>query len=476
MTPITTRASAAPITVSLFPRALHAKPHRWETEQRVEPDIQYARNDGVAIAYQVVGDADRDLVFVPDFISNLVYGWESPYWREFYERLARSFRLILFDKRGTGLSDRGGAGFAALETRMDDMRVVLDAAGSERAVVVGGEEGGQMAALYAATHPDATAGLVLFQPLAHIAGVTQAEVERFRETMRRWGTQRLADEMLAAKCPTLLRSEADRVWFANWLRVGASPEIGLALNLAYGESDVRDVLTAIRVPTLVLHRTDETAEDAAEAAALIPGALLERVDGSDNWGIFLSPQIVDRIEAFAATLGAEPEPASVLATILFTDLVGSTAKAAELGDRGWRDLLAEHHARVRRELARHRGVELDTAGDGFFARFDGPGTGDPLRWRDPCLVGRDRTRSARGPPHRGMRGARRQGCRDCGFDRRAGSRRSAARRGARLADREGPGRRLGAHVRGAWRNRAEGGSGRVAAVFRGASVTSCATR
>jgi class 3 adenylate cyclase/pimeloyl-ACP methyl ester carboxylesterase len=338
----------------------------------VEPDIQYARNDGVAIAYQVVGDADRDLVFVPDFISNLVYGWESPYWREFYERLARSFRLILFDKRGTGLSDRGGAGFAALETRMDDMRVVLDAAGSERAVVVGGEEGGQMAALYAATHPDATAGLVLFQPLAHIAGVTQAEVERFRETMRRWGTQRLADEMLAAKCPTLLRSEADRVWFANWLRVGASPEIGLALNLAYGESDVRDVLTAIRVPTLVLHRTDETAEDAAEAAALIPGALLERVDGSDNWGIFLSPQIVDRIEAFAATLGAEPEPASVLATILFTDLVGSTAKAAELGDRGWRDLLAEHHARVRRELARHRGVELDTAGDGFFARFDGP--------------------------------------------------------------------------------------------------------
>jgi class 3 adenylate cyclase len=135
---------------------------------------------------------------------------------------------------------------------------------------------------------------------------------------------------------------------------------------------VRDILKAIRVPTLVLHRADETTEHAAEAAALIPGARLERLAGSDVWGIFLSPEIVDRIESFAATLDVQPEPESVLATILFTDLVGSTAKAAELGDRGWRDLLAEHHARIRRELARYRGVELDTAGDGFFARFDGP--------------------------------------------------------------------------------------------------------
>ena len=338
----------------------------------MEPEIRYARNDGVAIAYQIVGDSDRDLVFVPDFVSNLVYGWESPYWREFYERLARSFRLILFDKRGTGLSDRGGAGFAALETRMEDLRVVLEAAESVRALVLGSEDGAQMAALFAATHPDATAGLVLFQPHIRTDDVTDADREALRARMSRWGTQRLADEMLAANCPTLLRSESDRIWFANWLRVGASPEIGLALNLAYAESDVRDVLTAIRVPTLVLYRVDDAEENAAEAAALISGARLERLDGSDGWGIFLSPEIVDRIEAFAATVDVEPEPESVLATVLFTDLVGSTAKAAELGDRGWRDLLAEHHALIRRELARHRGVELDTAGDGFFARFDGP--------------------------------------------------------------------------------------------------------
>jgi class 3 adenylate cyclase len=338
----------------------------------VQPDIGYVRNDGVAIAYQVVGDADRDLIFVPDFISNLAYGWESPYWRDFYERLARSFRLILFDKRGTGLSDRGGAGWATLETRMEDMRAVLEAVSSERPLVVGQDEGGQMAALYAATYPESVAGVVLFQPMARNVGFTDRDLEVLREDLGRWGTQKLADEMLAAQCPTLLRSEADRVWFANWLRVGACPEIGLALNEAYPQNDVRDVLQAIHVPTLVLHRGDEAREHAVEAAALIPGARLERLDGSDNWGIFLSPEIVDRIESFAATLDAELEPERVLATILFTDLVGSTAKAAELGDREWRALLTEHHARTRRELARYRGVELDTAGDGFFARFDGP--------------------------------------------------------------------------------------------------------
>jgi class 3 adenylate cyclase/pimeloyl-ACP methyl ester carboxylesterase len=338
----------------------------------VQPDIRYVRNEGVAIGYQILGDADRDLVFVPDFVSNLVYGWESPYWREFYERLARSFRLILFDKRGTGVSDRGGAGWAALETRMDDVRAVLDVVGSERPLVLGAEEGGQMAALFAATYPDATAGLVLFQPHLHNEGATEEEIQAVGEALADWGTQRLADRMLAAHCPTLLRSEGDRVWFANWLRAGATPEIAMALNVAYARSDVRDVLQTIRVPTLVIHRSDDTVEHATLAASLIPGARLERLDGSDDWGIFLSPEIVDRIEEFAATLDVEPEPESVLATVLFTDLVGSTAKAAELGDRAWRHVLAEHHARIRRELARHRGVELDTAGDGFFARFDGP--------------------------------------------------------------------------------------------------------
>src|SRR6266536_2967687 len=136
----------------------------------IGPDVRYARNDGVAIAYHVVGDGERDLVLVPDYVSNLVFDWQSPYWREFYERLGRSFRLILFDKRGTGLSDRGGAGWAALETRMEDMRCVLEDVGSERAVVVSAHEGGLMAALYAATYPDRTEALVLFQFAAYRAG------------------------------------------------------------------------------------------------------------------------------------------------------------------------------------------------------------------------------------------------------------------------------------------------------------------
>jgi class 3 adenylate cyclase len=186
-------------------------------------------------------------------------------------------------------------------------------------------------------------------------------------------TQELADQWLSEVCPTLLRSEADRVWFANWLRVGASPEIGYALNMTYADSDVREVLPTIRVPTLVLVRGGLAKEQGGAASVeLIPDARLVEIAGSDYWGIFLSPEIVDEVEAFVATLGAEVEPESVLATILFTDLVGSTAKAAQLGDRRWRELLGEHHARTRRELLRHRGIELDTAGDGFFARFDGP--------------------------------------------------------------------------------------------------------
>jgi class 3 adenylate cyclase len=339
----------------------------------VQPDVRYARNGDVAIAYQLVGEAERDLVYVPDYASNLVYGWESPYWREFYERLARSFRLILFDKRGTGLSDRGGAGWAALETRMEDMRTVLDAVGSQRAVVFGSQEGGQMAALYAASYPEATEALVLFQFSAYFEGGSESPYWRAaREQLRRWGTQEFADQLLAEGSPTLLRSAADRLWFANSLRVGASPEIGLALNMAFADSDLREVLPSIRVPTLLLSRGEVARPNSEDAVRRIPDARLVQLAGSDYAEVFLSPELVDEVEAFVATLGAPAEPESVLATILFTDLVGSTATAAELGDRRWRELLERHHGLVRRELARYRGIELDAAGDGFFARFDGP--------------------------------------------------------------------------------------------------------
>jgi class 3 adenylate cyclase/pimeloyl-ACP methyl ester carboxylesterase len=345
-------------------------------------EIRYAHSGGIAIAYQVVGVGEVDLVFVPDYVSNLVYGWESRYYRGFYERLARSFRLILFDKRGTGLSDHGPH-FAALETRMEDLRAVLDAAGSTDAVVFGAHEGCGMAALYAATYPERTRALVLFHPLARRLGTEEREVQEHLSELRAgWGEQEWCDELLRMGCPTLYASEDDRRWFANWLRVSASPAVAYALNRAFFETDLRVVLPAVRVPTLVLYRQVQEVEgdpmpldverEALDVAARIPGAHAMRVSGSDYFGLFLSLDIADEIERFVAGEEAPAVPETILATLMFTDLVGSTERASALGDRRWRELLSEHHAAVRRELARFRGQERDTAGDGFFATFDGP--------------------------------------------------------------------------------------------------------
>jgi class 3 adenylate cyclase len=336
------------------------------------PDIRYAKSGGASIAYHVVGEGDVDLVYVPDFVSNLVFDWESPYWRRFYERLAHSFRLILFDKRGTGLSDGGGQ-FPTLETRMEDVGTVLDAVGSERAVLFGSHEGAAMATLYAATYPERTTALVLFQPLARGTDIGEEPTGPGLQQLRdEWGTQAWCDSLLSEICPTLAAAEEDRVWFANFLRVGATPAVAYALNRAFIETDLADVLPAVRVPTLVLHRGSLGEESSLEVARLIPGARAVRLPGEDWWGAFLSPELVDEIERFVAGERPPVVPDSVLATVLFTDIVRSTERAAELGDRAWRDLLAQHHALGRRELARFRGEERDTAGDGFFATFDGP--------------------------------------------------------------------------------------------------------
>jgi class 3 adenylate cyclase len=334
------------------------------------PDIRYVRSGGVAIAYQVVGDGDTELVYVPDFMSNLVYAWEHPPWRSFYERLTRSFRLILFDKRGTGLSDHGGQ-FATLETRMEDLRAVLDAVGSSNPVVLAAHEGCGMATLYAATYPERIRALALFHPLVQGPGI-EGEMRGTLSAIREgWGTQEFSDELLRQICPTLYASEEGRDWFANWLRVGASPAVAYALNRAFFETDLREVLPAVRVPTLVLYRS--VREDSAlEVAARIPSSRAMRVSGDDPYGIFLSPDVVDELERFVSGEEAPHVPESVLVTVMFTDIVGSTERAAELGDHAWRDLLAQHHALVRRELGRFRGQERDTAGDGFFATFDGP--------------------------------------------------------------------------------------------------------
>jgi class 3 adenylate cyclase len=342
-------------------------------------DIRYARSGGVSIAYQVVGDGDVDLIYVPDYISNLVYGWESPHWREFYERLAQRFRLILFDKRGTGLSDLGGH-FPALETRMDDVRAVLDAVGSTSTVLLGSHDGCSMAALYSATYPERTRALVLFHPVAHDPDLAnESSLDQLAALRDEWGTQEFADGLLADGAPSLYADHKEREWFANWLRVGASPAVAYALNRAWLETDLRNVLPSVRVPTLVLYRKDapldltRDAEDRArDVASQIRGARLMRVSGRDRFMICLSTEIPDEVERFVAGEAIPEVPESVLATVLFTDIVGSTEKAAELGDRSWRELLESHNAVVRRELTRYRGEEKDTAGDGFFATFDGP--------------------------------------------------------------------------------------------------------
>ena len=339
----------------------------------VEGEIRYARSAGIAIAYQVVGAGQLDLVYVPDYVSNLVYGWEHPYLRRWYERLARSFRLILFDKRGTGLSDHGPR-FAALETRMEDLRAVLDAVGSTSSVVLGSHEGCAMSALYAATYPERTKALVLFHPEAKGEGTddpaTQRELSYLRE---RWGTQEFSDELLEWGCPSLYADEEARRWFANSLRTGASPSVAYELNRAYSETDLTDVLPAVRAPTLILYRRGRFDEEAKafDVVSRIPGARAMRVSGEDHLEPWLSLDIAEEIERFVAGEEAPQVPVTVLTTLMFTDLVSSTERASTLGDRGWRDLLHRHHTVVRRELARFRGEERDTAGDGFFATFDG---------------------------------------------------------------------------------------------------------
>jgi class 3 adenylate cyclase len=336
----------------------------------VQPEVFYARSSGASIAYQVVSEGDTDLVFVPDFGSNLVYAWQSHYWRDFYKRLARRFRLILFDKRGSGISDRHGE-FATLETRMEDLRAVLDAARSSDTVIFGSHDGCAMATLFAATYPGRTRALILFHPTGTEPTPRDADLAELRDG---WGTRAFMDMMLQTVCPTLYRrGEEDREWFANWKRVSLSPAFAYALNRAHSESDLRPVLPTVRAPTLVLYRHGApTEQQALDIAARIAGAEAVRVSGTDYWGIFLSPEVVDEIERFVAGEAAPRVPESILATLLFTDIVGSTDHAARLGDRSWRELLERHNGVVRRELARFRGEERDTAGDGFYATFDGP--------------------------------------------------------------------------------------------------------
>ena len=331
------------------------------------PDVHYARSGDVAIAYQVVGDGPVDLVFVP-FFGNVRWAWEQPRLARFFGQLASWSRLILFDKRGTGLSDRPRT--LTLEAQMDDVRAVLDAVGSERAALLGAIQGSQLCALFAATYPERTRALVLYHPHAGPDDLPAVALRSPEEARERWGTRAYADEIVDKILPSLAHDEDLRRWFADYHRFAASPGAAAEFHRMLGDTDITDVLPTIRVPTLVAHRA-RWRDAAIRVAALIPGATVVQLAGDDS-PIWAGEHVAPEIERFLAGSDQAPVPDTVLTTILFTDIVGSTERAVALGDREWRDLLARHHAAVRRELARFRGHELDTAGDGFFATFDGP--------------------------------------------------------------------------------------------------------
>jgi class 3 adenylate cyclase/pimeloyl-ACP methyl ester carboxylesterase len=353
----------------------------------VEPETRYARSGDVNIAYQVTGEGPFDVVHVPPLISHVELEWQVPEIAAYNDRLASFCRLIRFDKRGSGMSDRV-TGAPALETRMDDVRAVMDAVGSERAALLGTSEGGAMSILFAATYPERTWALVLCGAFAcqrwapdYPWGTREEEYRREAEEEERvWGTQAHSLQMAELLAPS--SNEENRRAFARLIRQSASPGAATALSRMNWEIDVRGVLSAVHVPTLVLNRTDEFPFIVAGSRYLaehIPGARQVEVPGVD-YAIFAgdTEPILNQIEPFLGEVWEErgweeAESERVLATVLFTDIVGSTAKAAELGDARWRKLLEDHHELIRRRLVRFRGKELDTAGDGFFASFDGPG-------------------------------------------------------------------------------------------------------
>jgi class 3 adenylate cyclase len=354
----------------------------------VKPETRYAKAaDGVHIAYQVVGEGPIDLVFVMGWTSNVEALWEEPSLARFFSRLASFSRLIIFDKRGVGLSDRvSEKDFPTFETRMDDIRAVMDAGSSERALVFGVSEGGPLSLLFAATYPQRVLGLVVYGTAARFAWAPDfpwgSTDERWRDYMdrmdRSWGTREFAEWVVGDwGAPTRVGDQALIEWLAGYTRRAASPGAAMALSRMNREIDVRHALPAIHTPTLVLARTEDPdfdIEATRQMAAGIPGARLIEFPGDDHF-FWVGDQdsLLDEVERFAKELrDEEAELDRVLATVLFTDIVGSTKRAAEMGDRRWRELLDGHHSRIRALLGRFRGREVDTAGDGFLATFDGP--------------------------------------------------------------------------------------------------------
>ena len=344
------------------------------------PETKYTKSGDTHIAYQVSGGGPLDLVFVPGFVSHVEAQWEHPMSERLLDGLGAFSRLIRFDKRGTGLSDRD-VPIPTLEQRMDDVRAVMDAAGSRQAVLFGVSEGGPMSCLFSATYPERTKALILYGSFArfarapdHPCGPTAEQLEEgLANLMLNWGTPQATTHW----APSAVNDEAYKAWAARYLRLAASPGGARAIAKLNSEIDVRPVLQAIRVPTLVLHRVGDPRiplEQSRYLARSIDGAKLIELAGVDHppWYGDVDA-IVGEVQEFVTGTRADALHSDrVLATVLFADVVGSTERAAALGDQRWRQVLQEFYGLMRRELDRFRGREIDTAGDGFFAAFDGP--------------------------------------------------------------------------------------------------------
>lgn len=337
-------------------------------------ETRYATSGEVFVAYQISGRDAPDLLMTPGFVSHLEQIWENPNAARFFHNFGAFARLIRFDKRGTGLSDRG-VGFPHLDQRIDDMRAVLAAAGSERAFLFGMSEGGPMSILFAATYPQLVAGLVLYGTYARTVGASTAFDDLAateRDIRANWGT----GKNLPNFAPSLAGNPAAMESFAKFERLSASPSDVINLMRMNGEIDVRAILPAIRVPTLVMHRRDDVrvrSLSGRELATGIPGARYVELPGNDHvpW-VGDQDRIIEEIRQFMGASPAEVDVDRVLSTVLFTDIVDSTRQAEAAGDQKWRSILEAHHSVVRSQLQRYRGREVKTTGDGFLALFDGP--------------------------------------------------------------------------------------------------------
>jgi pimeloyl-ACP methyl ester carboxylesterase len=436
----------------------------------MKPQTRYAQSGDVSIAYQTLGEGAIDVVLVPGFTSHLEHLWEEATAARFFQRLASFARLIRFDKRGTGLSDRN-VPVPTLEQRMDDIRAVMDAVESPRAALFGYSEGAPMSMLFAAAYPTRIDALILYSPVARIAwaadypwGRTKEQYDAMVATRRAsWGT----GAATAPFSPSLAANHDYREWAATYERLSASPGAVRALLEMNWDIDVRAILPAIRVPTLVLHRVDDSVINVGHGryvAKQIRGAKYVELPGRDH-PPFHGDQVVllDEVQEFLTGERYSVEPDRILTTVLFTDIVDATKRAGVVGDKAWRELLEKHHAIVRREIVRFRGREIDTAGDGFLISFDGPARAVGAAAAISSLVKRIGL-EIRAGVHTGE--CEVMGAKLSGIAVHIGAHRGPRDgwRGRGVEHGEGVSRRFGITLPGAWSASVEGSAGRVAVV------------